>query len=84
MSDIDYQFSIAGIQFSILVLPRNNFERFLKLYNTSHRQGNVTITNGKTSEQCMDKIKSCYSFIRLVILEGMGLHIINFKSYGGE
>ena len=30
MSDIDNQFSIAGIQFSILVLPRNNFERFLK------------------------------------------------------
>ena len=31
VSDIDNQFSIAGIQFSILVLPRNNFERFLKL-----------------------------------------------------
>ena len=62
VSDIDNQFSIAGIQFSILVLPRNNFERFLKLYNTSHRQGNVTIKNGKTTEQCMDK-KTCYSFI---------------------
>ena len=30
MSDIDNQFSISGIQFSILVLPRHNFERFLK------------------------------------------------------
>ena len=32
MSDIENQFSISGIQFSMLVLPRHNFERFLKPY----------------------------------------------------
>ena len=36
MSDIDNQFSISGIQFSILVLPRHNFERFLKPYDTTY------------------------------------------------
>jgi len=33
MPDIDNQFSIAGIQFSILVLPQNNFERYFKEEN---------------------------------------------------
>ena len=37
MSDIDNQFSISGIQFSILVLPRHNFERFLKPYGLRNR-----------------------------------------------
>ena len=36
MSDIDNQFCIARIQFSILVLARNNFERFRKPYYSYH------------------------------------------------
>ena len=40
MSDIDNQFSIAGIQFSIFV-PRNNFERFLSHIMYLIKQPNI-------------------------------------------